>query len=153
MQNPAPPSRDLPAATGSERNPFTTVLEQVVPSPAHSVWSALPGMPPSGGPVRLLVHRWALVHRNGAFWRGRAISQGSVWPDRVEVNSPPLDNDPGLAQGVEQLTVHKYILEAGVEAFTGAVLPGNPGSMQALFYADCGDPVPHLLGNDLRAIV
>jgi hypothetical protein len=44
-------------------------------------------------------------------------------PDRVVVDASFLDQDLGLAQVSEQLTVQEFILEANVEAFTVSVLP------------------------------
>ena len=44
-------------------------------------------------------------------------------PDRVGVASPALDDDLGLAQSVEELTVEQLIAKAGVEAPDVAVLP------------------------------
>ena len=42
---------------------------------------------------------------------------------RVVVFSPLFDDDLGLFQGVEDFTVQQFVPEAGIEAFTVAVLP------------------------------
>ena len=64
-----------------------------------------------------------------------------------------LDDDPGLAQSVEDLAVEQLIAKAGVEALDVAVLPGaapldvgGPGT-------DNRDPVLHGLGHELRSVV
>ena len=70
------------------------------------------GEPPPSGPVRLLVHDRFVVHRDEAFWCGRSVSQGAVWPDGVVVDPPFLDDDLGLFQGVEDLAVEEFIRSA-----------------------------------------
>jgi hypothetical protein len=40
------------------------------------------------------------------------------------VTAPPLDEELGLQERVEDLGVQKFIAEAGVEALAVAVLPG-----------------------------
>ena len=45
-------------------------------------------------------------------------------PDSVVVTAPFLDQNLGFAQRVKELTVEEFIAEAGIEAFTVAILPG-----------------------------
>jgi hypothetical protein len=45
-----------------------------------------------------------------------------VWANRIVVTAPALDDDLGLAQRVEDLTVEQLVAQAGVEAFDEAVL-------------------------------
>ncbi len=59
-----------------------------------------------------------------AFWAGRSVSRGPMWPDGVVMAPPFFDDDPGLFQGVEDLIVEEYVPEAGVEAFAVADFPG-----------------------------
>lgn len=53
-----------------------------------------------------------------AFRRRRAIAQSAVWPDGVVVDAPLLDQDLGLAQGMEQLTIEQFTAEPGIEALS-----------------------------------
>jgi hypothetical protein len=48
-----------------------------------------------------------------------------MWPDRVEVTPPALDNDLGLTRSVEDFTIEQFIAQACVEALDVAVLPGG----------------------------
>lgn len=66
---------------------------------------ACPGEPPSGGPVKMLVHDRPLVHWDEAFWRGRAVSQGAMRPDGIVMDAPPLDQDLGFPERVEYFSV------------------------------------------------
>ncbi len=50
-------------------------------------------------------------------------------PDRVVMASPALHDDPGLAQGVEDLAVKQLVAQASIEALDVAVLPRLPRSM------------------------
>jgi len=47
-----------------------------------------------------------------------------MWPDRVVVNAPLLDQDSSFAQGVKQLAIEELIAESGIEALAVSVLPG-----------------------------
>ena len=44
-------------------------------------------------------------------------------PDRVVMSSPDFDQNLGLLQRVENLSIQKFISQTGVEAFNVAVLP------------------------------
>jgi len=48
-----------------------------------------------------------------------------MWPDRVVVDAPLLEQDLSFPQGVEQLPSKELIPKPGDEAFTVAVLPGS----------------------------
>jgi hypothetical protein len=57
----------------------------------------------------MLVHGRPLVYRDDAFGRWWTVSQSAVRSDSVIVTAPPLDQDLGLAQAVEDLTVQKFV--------------------------------------------
>jgi len=69
------------------------------------------------------VHDGPGFHRDDGFRRWGTVSQGAVGPNGVVVAAPFLDQDLGFAQRVEELTVEELIAEAGIEAFTVAILP------------------------------
>jgi len=46
-----------------------------------------------------------------------------VWADRVVVPPLALDDDLGLRQDVEDLTIEQFVAQASVEALDVAVLP------------------------------
>ena len=71
----------------------------------------------------MLVHGRPLVYRDDAFGRWRTVSQSAVRSDSIIVTPPPLDQDLGLAQAVEYLTVQKFVPEPGIEALAVAVFP------------------------------
>ena len=62
------------------------------------------------------------------FWCRRLVSERRVGPDRVVVASPAFDDDLGLAQSVEDLSIEQLIAKACIEALdtialvTGAVV-------------------------------
>ena len=99
------------------------------------------------------MHRGPLVHGNDAFWRGWAVAQCAVRPDRIVVDTPFLDQDLGLPQAVEDFAVEQLVSEPGIEAFTISVLPRRPWFDIGGFGTDSGDPVPHRLRHELRAII
>jgi hypothetical protein len=55
------------------------------------------GVPPSGGPVWMLMHGRPLVYRHNAFWRGRTVAQRAMRFDCVVVIPPTLDQDLSFA--------------------------------------------------------
>ena len=57
------------------------------------------------------------------FWCRRLVSQRRVGPDRVVVASPAFDDDLGLAQSVEDLSIEQLIAKACIEALDVAVTP------------------------------
>ncbi len=71
----------------------------------------------------MLVHGRPLVYRDDAFGRWWTVSKGAVRSDSIVVTTPLLDEDLGLAQAVEDLTVQKFVPEPCVEALAAAVLP------------------------------
>ena len=58
-----------------------------------------------------------------------------MWALLVVVLAPPLDDDPGLLQGVEYLAVEKLVSQLAVKTLTVAVLPGAPGLDEQRFRA------------------
>lgn len=74
----------------------------------RALLAALCGLPPSSGPVSMLVHGRPLVYRDDAFGRWWTVSQCAVRPDRIVVATPFLDEDLGLIQAVEDLTIQKF---------------------------------------------
>jgi hypothetical protein len=76
-----------------------------------------------------------------------------VRPDRVVVAPPALDDDLGLAQGVEDFTIEQLVAEASVEALDVAVLPRTARLDVSSLGADCRDPFLHSLGHELRSVV
>jgi len=76
-----------------------------------------------------------------------------VRPDRVVVAPPVLDDDLGLAQGVEDFTVERLVAEASVEALDVAVLPRTAPLDIGSLGADSSDPSLDGLGDELRSII
>ena len=73
-------------------------------------------------------------------------------PDGVVVPAPALDDDLGLAQRIEDLTIEKLVAQARIETLDEAIFPwaarGDVGGLRA----DGADPLLHRLGDELRAI-
>ena len=74
-------------------------------------------------------------------------------PDRVEVVPPALDNDLGLAQGVEDFAIEQFIAQAGIKALDIAIFPGATWYDGGGLCADRCDPILHSLGHKLWPIV
>jgi hypothetical protein len=55
------------------------------------------GVPPSGGPVWMLMHGGPLVYGHHSFRRWWSIAQGALGPDSIAMAAPALDEDLGLA--------------------------------------------------------
>lgn len=76
-----------------------------------------------------------------------------MWPLRVVVFPPALDDDLGFSEGVEDLSVQQFVTEPSVEALNVAVFPRaawlNEGGLGAKGF----DPGSDILGNELRAVV
>src|ERR1700730_14841413 len=53
---------------------------------------------------------------------GSAIADRGMRLDRVVMPPPALDDDLGLLQGMEDLTIEKLVAQARIEAFDKAVL-------------------------------
>src|SRR5262249_20243531 len=64
-----------------------------------------------------------------------------------------LDDDLGLAQGVENLAVEQLIAKACVETLDVAALPGAAPLDVGGLGTDNRDPVLHRLGEELRSVV
>ena len=54
----------------------------------------------------------------------RSIAKRRVWPERVVVLAPLLDDDASFVEGVEDLAIEQLFAETGIEALAVAVLPG-----------------------------
>jgi hypothetical protein len=76
-----------------------------------------------------------------------------MWPDRVVVPPPALDDDLGLAQRVEDLAVEELVAQARIEAFNEPVLPWASRSDVGGLSPDGANPLLHGGGDELRAIV
>ena len=70
------------------------------------------------------MHGGPLVQRDDGFGARWFPSQSAVRSDRVEVLAPLLDDDPGLLERVENLTIQQFVAEPGTEALAVTVLPG-----------------------------
>ncbi len=73
--------------------------------------------------------------------------------DLIVVATPLLDDDPGLAERIEDLPVQQFVTHAGVEALDVSVLPRAPGRDVRGRSANTSDPLLDSLGNELWAIV
>lgn len=101
----------------------------------------------------MLVHSGSLLHRQDHFWGWRPPAQNAVRALAVIVLAPLFDDDLGLLQCVEDFAVEQLVPEAGVEALDIAVLPRRPWGDVCRLRSHGADPVPHFLGDELRAIV
>jgi len=75
-----------------------------------------------------------------------------MWALGVVVAPPALDDDLGLGEAVEDLPVEQLVPEFRVEALTVAVFPGAGRLDVGGLCADGCDPLPHRLGDELRAV-
>jgi len=75
-----------------------------------------------------------------------------VWPLGVVVSPPGFDDDLGLGEAVEDLTVEQFVAELRVEALAVAVLPRASRFDERCLCADGYDPLPYSLGDELRAV-
>jgi len=76
-----------------------------------------------------------------------------MWPDRVVVAPPALDDDLGFSQRVEDLAVEQLVAQARVEAFDVTILPRAARCDVGGLCTDRGDPLLHGFGYKLRSIV
>ena len=74
-----------------------------------------------------------------------------MWPLGVVVPPPGFDDDLGLGEAVEDLTVEQFVAELRVEALAVAVLPRASRFDERCLCADGYDPLPYSLGDELRA--
>src|SRR3954468_5679605 len=73
--------------------------------------------------------------------------------DSVVVTAPALDDDLGLAKGVEDLAIEQFVPEPGIEALEITILPRAAGSDIGGLGSDRRDPLLDGLGDELRAVV
>src|ERR1035438_9593122 len=83
----------------------------------------------------------------------RPVAQRRVRPLRVVFHAPPLRQNLCLLQRVEDLAVQELIAQLPVEALTVPVLPRTPGLNVQRPRAYLSQPLPQLLGNELRPVV
>ena len=91
--------------------------------------------------------------RQHRFRRWRPIVQRAVWPDRVVVLPPALDQHLSFLQRIEDLPVQKFVPQLAVERFIEAVLPRAAGLDEHRLHADPTEPVAHDLRHKLRPVV
>jgi len=84
---------------------------------------------------------------------GSPIADRGMRANGVVVPSPALDDDLGLAQGVEDLSAEQLVAKACIETFDEPVLPGATGGDVGGSCPDRADPLLHRLGDELRAII
>jgi len=70
-----------------------------------------------------------------------------MWPHRVEVAAPGLDDDPRLRQRVEDLAVEQLVAQPGVEGLNEAVLPRAAWRGVRGLRSDRRDPVCRAVTN------
>jgi hypothetical protein len=75
-----------------------------------------------------------------------------VRPLGVVVAPPGFDDDLGFGEAVEDLTVEQFVAKLRVEALAVAVLPRTSWFDEGGLRADRGNPLPHSLGDELRAV-
>src|SRR5450631_3798834 len=83
----------------------------------------------------------------------RPVAQRRVRPFRVIFHPPPLRQNLCLLQRVEDLAVQELIAQLPVEALTVPVLPRTSGLNVQRPRAYLSQPLPQLLGNELRPVV
>jgi len=76
-----------------------------------------------------------------------------MWPDRVEVAPPALDNDLSLVQRVEDFAIEQFIAQASIKTLDIAIFPGATWCDVGGLCADRCNPLLHSLGHKLRPIV
>ena len=125
--------RSYAASISSSLKRWVTIAPRSTwPDSIIAISRRIRGLPPSSGPVELLVHGRPLVHWDEAFRRWRPVSQRTVRPDGVVVSAPLLDQDPGLAEREEDLAVEELVAESGVNGSQCPFSQGDPGSMKAV---------------------
>jgi hypothetical protein len=65
---------------------------------------------------------------------------------------PVFDDDPGLLQGIEDLSVEQLITKLRVEALAVAILPGAAGFDIGGPGTDSRNPLLHGSGDELRTV-
>src|SRR3954470_14115116 len=84
---------------------------------------------------------------------GRLVPDRGMRSDSVVVTAPALDDDLGLAKGVEDLAVEQFVPQPGIEALDIAVLPRAARSDVGGLGSNRRDPLLDGLGDELRAVV
>ena len=74
-------------------------------------------------------------------------------PGRDVVMAPLLDDDAGLRQRVEHLTIEQLVAHSGVEALNVAIFPRRAGFNIGRPGTDRADPISYFPGNELRPVV
>ena len=74
-------------------------------------------------------------------------------PLGIVVAPPCFDNDLGLGEAVEDLSVQQLVTQLRVEALAIAVLPRASRLDEGGLCSDGGNPLPYSLGDELRAVV
>src|SRR5262245_9238952 len=133
--------------------PFLSALYSYLQPPPFPLYVYLwPTFSTSPRPPRFTIgQRGECRHEHPWCWW--LISDRGVGSCRVVVASPALDDDLGLAQGVEDLAVEQLIAKAGVEALDVAVLPRAAPLDVSGFGTDSRDPLLRGLGHELRSVV
>ena len=90
----------------------------------------------------MLVHGGDFNHGYDALRCRGSITQGAMWPDRVVVSTPLLDDNVGFLQCVEDLANEQFVPEAGIEALAVSVLPRRAWLDVGGLCTDRGYPVP-----------
>src|SRR5271156_907952 len=86
-------------------------------------------------------------------WRGRPVAERRVRALGVVFHPPPLRQNLCLLQRIEDFAVQELISQLSVETFTVPVLPRTPRLDVQRLGAHFPQPLPQLLGNELRPIV
>ena len=76
-----------------------------------------------------------------------------MWSLGVVVAPPCLDDDLGLGEAVEDLTVEQFVAKLRVEALAVAVLPRAARLDERGLGADSCNPLSHCLGDKLRPVI
>jgi hypothetical protein len=71
----------------------------------------------------------------------------------VVLDTPAFDQDLRLQKPLEDFTVEQFIPQLAIEALDVAVLPRAARFDVQRLYADLLQPLTHLLGGELRAVV
>ena len=72
------------------------------------------------------------------------LSQATVWPHRVVLPLPPLDQDLCFRQRVEDFAVQQFVAQFPVERFDIPVLPWTARLDEQRLHVQGGEPQPHV---------
>src|SRR5580698_519546 len=86
-------------------------------------------------------------------WRRWPVAQCRVWPLRVVFHAPPLRQNLCLLERVKDLAIQELIAQLSIETFTVPVLPWTSRFDIQRPRAHSPQPLPQLLGDELRPIV